>query len=98
MAYKIKLNKRFIKDSKKVAAWLEEEWSKKVADEFAQKLNTVILSLANNPQVGPPSATPLVRKFTVTKHNKVYYRVKGKTITLLVLFDVRQDPRKNKYE
>jgi plasmid stabilization system protein ParE len=99
MAYKIKLNKRFVRNSEQVAAWLEKKWSKRVADDFARKLNAAILSLSENPFIGSSSTeNKSVRKFTVTKHNKIYYRVKGKLVTFLELFDTRKNPKRNKYE
>ncbi|MBK7883604.1 MAG: type II toxin-antitoxin system RelE/ParE family toxin [Chitinophagaceae bacterium] len=99
MAFKIKINKRFNKNAEKVASWLEKEWSKKVADDFARKLVSTISAISKNPFIG--SSTPkiiAVRKFNVTKHNKIYYRIKNNTITFITIFDNRQNPKKNRYK
>ncbi len=39
-----------------------------------------------------------IRKFTITKHNKVYYRFKKDEIVILSLFETKTNPRSNKYE
>lgn len=99
MAFKIRFNKRFIANAERLATWLEKEWSKKVADDFAKKLISVILAINKNPFIGSSSYRKLaVRKFNVTKHNKIYYRVKNNTITFITLFDTRQNPKKDRYK
>src|SRR5438067_581705 len=99
MAYRIKVNKKFKIDSQKVYQYLVEQWSFKVADEFTEHLYSKIYKLPENPFVGAPAAGHKnVRKIIITKHNKLYYRVKGKTITILSLFPSKQNPKRNKYE
>jgi plasmid stabilization system protein ParE len=99
VAYRIKINKRFRVEAHKVYEYLAEEWSFTIADEFIEKVYARIYQLADTPNSG--FSTPKhknVRRINVTKHNKLYYRVKGRTITILSLFPSKQDPRKNKYE
>ena len=99
MAYKIMLNNRFVERAENLAQWLEKEWSKKVADDFVNKLNATILNISKNPFIGSPSETRKnIRKLKVTIHNKIYYRVTGNKITFIKLFDTRQNPKKDKYK
>ncbi len=98
MAYQIKYNDSFLKEAPRIANWLEKKWSKKVADNFSKKLNDKINSLALNPYACSSTHKKDVRKLVITKYNKIYYRVRGNIITILIIFDTRQNPKKNKYE
>ena len=85
MAYKIKFNKRFNANAEKVAIWLEKEWSKKVADEFARKLVSTVLSIGKNPFIGSSSHKSLaVRKFTtalkITRLHLSPFLIPGETL------------------
>jgi plasmid stabilization system protein ParE len=98
MAYRIKINKKFEIESQKVYQYLAEEWSFKAADDFIENLYARIDQLSEVPLSGSPASRHKnVRKITLSKHNKVYYRVKGRTITVLSLFESKKDPKKNKY-
>lgn len=99
MAYRIILQKRFIKKSSGVAKWLEKEWSKNSADKFVKVLYKKIDSLRHFPFSGAISyRKPLYRKLVISRHNKVYYRIKGKTIYIVDLIESKMDPKKNRYE
>jgi plasmid stabilization system protein ParE len=79
--------------------YLEENWSKRVADEFKEKLDNKMLHLLKDPFSGKKCyEVSKVRRILVTPHNKLFYRVIGKTIYIITLFDTRQNPQKNKYE
>ncbi len=99
MAYKIKQSKLFLGKTIKLLSYLEKRWGKKVAEEFKEVLDRKILQLAETPNIGINSIKMLdVKRVVITKHNKLFYNVKGKTIYLITLFDTRQHPNKNKYE
>ena len=99
MAYKIIFQKKLIKKSAEVSGWIEKEWSKASADKFAITLYNKIESLRQTPLAGMPSPKkPEYRKLIITKHNKIYYRIKGKTIYIVNLIESKQNPGKNKYE
>ncbi|MDX2047416.1 MAG: type II toxin-antitoxin system RelE/ParE family toxin [Chitinophagaceae bacterium] len=81
MAYKIVLQKKFIVKSAQVAQWIEKKWSKASADKFVNDLYGKIESLRQTPLAGMASLRKAAyRKLIISRHNKVYYRVKGKTI------------------
>lgn len=99
MAYKIIFQKDFLKKSVHIANWLEINWSKKSADKFASILYQKLTDIQNNPFIGQICKNDIAtRKILISPHNKLFYRVKGKTIYIITLFDTRQDPKKNKYE
>src|SRR4051812_25248228 len=99
MAYKISYNKTFLQDVLRIANWLEKQWSKKVADEFVGILYAKIQRIGENPYIGAKANKGKgVRKFTITELNKIYYRIQGKSIVFLILFETRQSPRRNRYE
>ena len=99
MAYKIRHNKTFLNDTFRIASWLESEWSEKVATDFIKLLYNKIDTLSKTPFAGSLTLkSKNVRKLKITKYNKIYYRVQGSIITILSLFETRQNPEKNKYE
>ncbi len=57
-----------------------------------------MLQLLTRPNVGKRCKFPNVKRLLITPHNKLFSRIKGKTIYIITLFDTRQDPKKNKYE
>ena len=100
MAYKIIASKLFQTKVIALNSYLQKEWGLTVASKFHETLIKVILTLADQPGIGSVSKNKKdVRKILITKHNRLYYRVKDKEIIfLLTLFDTRQNPKRNKYE
>jgi plasmid stabilization system protein ParE len=98
MAYKVISTLRFEISVQKTSLWINEVWSAKSADKFEQKVSAAITRIANNPGTGRLSAKKNVRSVLVTNHNRLYYRVNGKVITLLLLFETKQNPRRNKFD
>jgi plasmid stabilization system protein ParE len=99
MAYKIKQSRQFNKDIIALLSYLEKEWGYKVATDFQDFLDGRLLRLSHFPEAGRITAKNTgVRKLVITKQNKLYYKIKGKTVYLLTLFDTRQNPKRNKYE
>jgi plasmid stabilization system protein ParE len=98
MAYKIVQSKLFLTKATHLLEYLEKTWGKKVAQEFKQKLDAQILSLLEYPDKGKNCKLPDVKRVLITPHNKLFYRIKGENIYIISLFDMRQHPKKNKYE
>ncbi len=99
MDYKIILQKDFFKKSEQIAIWIELNWSKKSADKFVSILYKKSIQLRKFPFLGQTCKNNhTTRRLLITKHNKLYYRIKGKTIYVITLFDTRQNPKKNRYE
>jgi len=94
MAYKIIQSQLFLTKVIHLLEYLEKTWGKKVSEEFKQKLDTQILSLLKQLDKGKNCKLPNVKRLLITPHNKLFYRVKGKTIYIITFFDMRQDPKK----
>jgi len=99
MAHKIVKSKKFLKNVLDILGYLEKEWGLKAAVNFQRILDEKIAGLSLHPKIGiTTSKSKNIRKLTITKHNKVYYQIKGKMITILTLFESKQNPKRNKYE
>lgn len=99
MAYKIIVKRRFTNKAQKVLAYLEREWSRKVAADFLVKIDRRMDMLSKQPYVGAPSTVIKdVRGVLITRHNKIYYKIKGKTVTILNMYDTRMKPGRNRYK
>jgi Txe/YoeB family toxin of Txe-Axe toxin-antitoxin module len=92
MAYEIIFKKRFTNKLLKVLIYLEKEWSHKVATNFR------ISQLSRQPFTGIASEKiEVIRSVFITRHNRVYYKVKGEKVIILNMYDTRMNPKKKKY-
>ena len=82
-----------------VVLYLEKRWSKKVAENFLFIFYDRVDAIANNPNIGrKTNKYQGIRKILITKHNMLYYEIRGNRIELLTIFFTVQDPSKNKFE
>lgn len=94
MAYEIVLNKRFSNKMLQVLDYLEPEWGKRVANEFLNTVYARLEVLRINPFLGAPTGVGSVRSLHVTKHNRIFYRVEGKQVIILNLYDTRSNAKR----
>jgi len=98
MAYQIIVKKRFANKVVRLLDYLETEWGKTVADNFLNEIDRRIDTLTEQPLMGVASNdAKTVRSILITKHNRLYYRVKVNTIEIVNIYDTRMNPRKNPY-
>ena len=98
MAYQIIVKKRFTNNVQKVLVYLEKEWSHKVAAEFLMKIDRRIELLTKQPFVGAPSSKINdIRGLLITRHNRMYYKIKNDKVIILAMYDTRINPEKNPY-
>ena len=98
MAYTIIVKKRFTNRVQKVLEYLEKEWSHKVAEEFLVKIDRRIDLLSRQPNIGLLSTKVKgIRGLLITRHNRLYYKIKGKKVIILNMYDTRINPGKNPY-
>jgi plasmid stabilization system protein ParE len=98
MAYEIILKKRFTNKLLKVLAYLEKNWSQQVAANFLKKIDHRLQQLSGQPFTGAASEKIKdVRGVLITRHNRLYYKVKGKKVIVLNMYDTRMNPKKKKY-
>ena len=95
MAFEIVFKKCFIKKLVKVQTYLENEWGGKVARDFLKRIDSRIQMLKQYPNLGAASAKISgVRGLLITKHNVLFYIIKGNKIIVLNLYDTRSKPGK----
>ncbi len=93
MAYEIVINKRFTNRMLKLLDCLKAEWGQKVANEFQDKAFVRIYMLSLNPFIGAPTSIVNVRSTLITKHNRMYYRVIGKQVIILNIYDTKRNKK-----
>ncbi|MEO5944991.1 MAG: type II toxin-antitoxin system RelE/ParE family toxin [Ferruginibacter sp.] len=98
MAYQIIVKKRFTNRVQKILAYLEEVWSHKIAVEFLLKIDRRIALLATQPYIGALSSKVKdIRGLLITRHNRLYYKIKGDKVIILNMYDTRINLKKNPY-
>lgn len=98
MAYKTIVKKKFTNKLIKLLYYVEAEWGKTVADRFVNKLEKRLDNLSKQPFMGVESEYfKNVRSILITKHNRLFYRIKGTTVEVINLYDTRMNPKKNPY-
>ncbi|MDQ6845656.1 MAG: type II toxin-antitoxin system RelE/ParE family toxin [Bacteroidota bacterium] len=99
MAYKIIVKKRFTSKLIKLLYYLESGWGKTVANRFENKLEKRLDNLSIHPLTGAESEYfKKVRSILITKHNRLYYRIKETTVEVINMYDTRMNPKKNPYK
>ena len=98
MAYQIIVKKRFTNKVQKVLAYLEKEWSHKVASDFLIKIDRRFALLSKKPTICRSSSKiKKVRGLLITRHNKLYYTIEDDKVVILNMYDTRMNPKKNPY-
>jgi plasmid stabilization system protein ParE len=99
MAYKIRKSKEFLNNVLTILAYIEKEWGIKSSEKFQTILDSKIDSLSIHPKIGRAiTRNKHIRKLMITKHNKIYYKIRHNEIIILTLFESKQNPNRNKYE
>jgi plasmid stabilization system protein ParE len=85
---------------KKIVAifdYLDARWSERIRINFAKKLHTTFDVISSHPESFPKSEIQKsVYKCVLTKQTTIFYRFNSKKITIVSIFDTRQDPNKIK--
>ncbi len=98
MAYQIIVKKRFTNKIVRLLDYLETEWGKTVADNFLKEIDRRLDTLSEQPLMGVVNNNAItVRSILITKHNRLYYRIKVNTIEIVNMYDTRMNPKKNPY-
>ena len=99
MALKIIWTANALEDYKRVIDYLAEEWSAEIAERFSENVQARLEILSNYPFLGIASTKEFsVRSISISKHNRLYYRITSSAIEVLDIFDTRQNPEKNQYD
>ena len=92
---KVKISSEAKSDLIRIEEYLLNKWNEKVADDFYQKLIDAIDILeTTNVQFEKYLDTDF-RKFLLTKHNTIIYRMENDDITIVRILQNFQDPDEN---
>ena len=81
-------------DFQSIVLYLEKEWTTKEVKIFVSLLDNTIESISLNPLIFQAAKKEkTIRKCILTKHNSLYYSVNKDIITILTIFDNRQNPK-----
>ncbi len=98
MVKKIKWNDAANKRFDEVTDYLQEKFSSRAAENFANLVYDRIEMIVKGLTVGRKSAkAKTVMILKIDKHRQMYYRMHGTTLIIIDFWDTRQDPRKRPY-
>jgi plasmid stabilization system protein ParE len=74
-----------------LADYLLINWGIKLAEQYLQKIEYLIVLISDNPKLFPLVNPKLkIRKCVISKHNSIYYKEKRHSIDILNILDNRQ--------
>jgi plasmid stabilization system protein ParE len=78
--------------------YLEQDWDNQVLQAFFNRVDEVVDTMAQDPQLFPlHKSSKVIRRCVVTEHITLYYKLKNDfTIDLLTFWNVYQNPKKLK--
>ena len=83
------------KDFSNIMSYLNNEWDAKVANQFIDIIEEILKQILINPKQFPLiNKKRKVRKCVITKHNTLFYQDRKEYISILRIYDTRQDPEK----
>ncbi|MES2701796.1 MAG: type II toxin-antitoxin system RelE/ParE family toxin [Bacteroidota bacterium] len=90
MAHQIIIKKRFENRLNEILVYLEKDWNKKVANQFLEKLYLRIDEIRFHPYIGALTGVGDTRSISITKHNRLFYRVAGNKVFIVTIYDTRR--------
>ena len=78
-------------DIDNILSYLSQNWNQEVIEKFLEKLELFYFIVSINPRLFDYfNKQKNIRKYAITKHNIIYYRIKKKEVQIITVFDVRQ--------
>ncbi|MFL5745983.1 MAG: type II toxin-antitoxin system RelE/ParE family toxin [Niastella sp.] len=98
MAAKIRWSDNAREDYKNVVDYLLLEWNEEIALRFIEVVEHKIQHIKAHPFTGLRSrGDPEIRNVSITKHNRLYYKITKNLLEIVNIFDTRRHPDKNIY-
>lgn len=97
MAAQIRWSDNARQDYKNVVDYLLRDWNEDIALRFIELVEYKIENIAKHPFTGLPSKHSDIRSISITKHNRLYYKISKDWLEIVNIFDTRQHPDKNIY-
>lgn len=93
----IEFTLRAEKSFENILSYIETKWSTKRKIDFLKKFDKSILAILLHPESFPCSEkNKMIRKCVLTRQTTFYYVFSSEKITIINVFDTRQDPNKLK--
>ena len=93
--YRLFWSDKSLGDLQNIIDYLNTNWNQKEIQNFVRRLDKRLDIIVGNPRLFPKTGKRRnVRKSVLTKHTVIYYQVGKDVVTILTLFDPRQNPRK----
>jgi len=95
--YKIIWSDEALNGLRNIIEYLEFKWTEKEIRKFAKLLDKRLGLIQKNPLLFPQTTKSIdIRRSVLTKYVTIYYKIREHDITLISIFDSRQDPAKLK--
>lgn len=96
--YKIFWSEAALSDLQNIIDYLSENWTSKEIQNFAKRLEKRVELIVLNPKLfAKTSKRKNIRRSVLTKHTVIYYESNEASVTILALFNSRQNPKKLKF-
>jgi plasmid stabilization system protein ParE len=93
--YKMMWSDRAITDLKNIIDYLTKNWTRREIQNFSRRLDKRLDLISVNPNLFPRTTKRKnVRKSVLTKHTVIYYKTESNVVTIVTLFDPRQNPKR----
>jgi len=97
MDFEIVWSKRSQKDVESIIRYLKENWPEVVLLNFQAAIFSKIEIIFQLHNIGLSTENDLnKRSIPITKHTRLFYKIGKRKITIVTLFDTRQNPKKLK--
>ena len=99
MSYALKITSRAEKSYAQNLEYLAKEWGAKVTLQFMDRVDSVLLAIADNPYLYPPfRSSKNNRRCVIHERIIMYYRISGKSkISILLFWNTYQNPDKLRF-
>jgi plasmid stabilization system protein ParE len=95
--YKLFWSDHALADLQNIITYLTKNWTQKEIQNFVRRLDKRLELIVINPKLFPKTIKRKnVRRSVLTKHTVIYYEAKENVVTIVTLFDPRQNPKKLK--
>jgi plasmid stabilization system protein ParE len=95
MVKKVKISKKANRRISEMAKYLEDKFSYQAADKLVDSFYETITKITEHPSRGRKSPTSETLYFmNMDSHRHVFYRTYGTTLSIVDVFDTRQNPDK----
>ena len=93
MDYFLTISDEASENVKNIVTYLKKEWTRKSVLNFQKDLTICFQDLLLHPHDWLlVDKDREIRKYQISKHNSAFYRVKGKEIEIITVFDHRRNP------